>query len=87
MAGAAGAAGASGAVAIVVGDDGPGIPEDLAPHVFDRFTKSSASRGSGLGLAIAQAIVVAHGGSIRLLAVGGHGSPTGTRIEVRLPLA
>jgi two-component system, OmpR family, sensor histidine kinase BaeS len=71
-----------GAVAIVVGDDGPGIPEDLAPHVFDRFTKSSASRGSGLGLAIAQAIVTAHGGSIRLLPNGG----TGTRIEITLPL-
>jgi two-component system, OmpR family, sensor histidine kinase BaeS len=80
-----------GAIAIVVGDDGPGIPEDLAPHVFDRFTKSAASRGSGLGLAIAQAIVAAHGGSIRLLANDGPGAgtnpDTGTRIEVRLPLA
>ena len=74
------------AVAIVVGDDGPGIPPDLAPHVFDRFTKSSASRGSGLGLAIAQAIVAAHGGSIRLVpnADADTGSGTGTRIEVRL---
>jgi two-component system, OmpR family, sensor histidine kinase BaeS len=70
-----------GAIAIVVGDDGPGIPVDLAPHVFDRFTKSSASRGSGLGLAIAQAIVVAHGGYIRLLP-----SATGTRLEIMLPL-
>jgi two-component system sensor histidine kinase BaeS len=71
------------AVAIVVGDDGPGIPPDLAPQVFDRFTKSSTSRGSGLGLAIARAIVDAHGGTIRL----DTGAPTGTRIEVRLPVA
>jgi two-component system, OmpR family, sensor histidine kinase BaeS len=79
---------APGGVAIVVGDDGPGIPEDLAPHVFDRFTKSSASRGSGLGLAIAQAIVAAHGGSIRLLPSGesATGSGAGTRIEITLPL-
>jgi signal transduction histidine kinase len=70
------------AVSITVSDDGPGIPPDLAPHVFDRFTKSAASRGSGLGLAIARAIVEAHGGSIRLLANTG----TGARIEVRLPL-
>ena len=63
-------------------DDGPGIPAELAPHVFDRFTKSAASRGSGLGLAIARAIVEAHGGSIRLLPNGG----TGTRIEITLPV-
>ena len=75
------------AVSIVVSDDGPGIPADLAPHVFDRFTKSAASRGSGLGLAIARAIVEAHGGSIRLLTNEGTGEGTGTRIEVRLPLA
>ena len=83
------AAAASG-IAIVVGDDGPGIPEDLAPHVFDRFTKSSASRGSGLGLAIAQAIVAAHGGSIRLLpnsvSRAGTGLRIGTQIEITLPV-
>jgi two-component system sensor histidine kinase BaeS len=82
----AAAADSPGTVAIVVVDDGPGIPEDLAPHVFDRFTKSAASRGSGLGLAIAQAIVLAHGGSIRLLPNGESGSRTGTQIEITLPV-
>jgi signal transduction histidine kinase len=50
-------------------DEGPGIPEDALPHVFDRFFRAQPSRdrtsgGSGLGLAIVAAIVRAHGGTI-----------------------
>ena len=59
-----GARHADGRLSIEVADDGPGIPPDLLPHVFERFAKSTESRGSGLGLAIARAIVAAHGGSI-----------------------
>ena len=51
-------------IALEVVDDGPGIPAELLPTVFDRFAKSSDSRGSGLGLAIARAIVESHGGRI-----------------------
>src|SRR5262245_58795138 len=51
-------------VELEVADDGPGIPADLLPTVFDRFAKAPESRGSGLGLAIARAIVEAHGGRI-----------------------
>jgi two-component system, OmpR family, sensor histidine kinase KdpD len=61
-------------VAIRVADDGPGIPPEERERVFEAFyrgpgagTRGDAGRsGSGLGLAIAHAIVVAHGGRIRV---------------------
>ncbi|MFJ9406194.1 ATP-binding protein [Streptomyces sp. NPDC101393] len=57
-----------GELLIRVRDHGPGIPEKVLPHVFDRFYKASQSRpqsqGSGLGLSIALENAHIHGGEI-----------------------
>jgi signal transduction histidine kinase len=72
-------------VTITVADDGPGIPSELLPNVFERFAKSPASRGSGLGLAIARAIVEAHGGTISARSTEAPDAGHGTAITITLP--
>ncbi len=59
---------------VAVSDDGPGIPPEDLPHVFDRYWKSRSRAGSGLGLAIASGVVDAHGGKIRVESRVGEGS-------------
>ncbi|MEU4168060.1 HAMP domain-containing sensor histidine kinase [Streptomyces sp. NPDC026665] len=59
-----------------VQDDGPGIPPDLLPRVFERFargdtSRSRASGSTGLGLAIVQAVAAAHGGAVTVDSVPG----------------
>jgi len=68
-------------VQLKVADDGEGIPPDLLPRVFDRFTRAPGSPGSGLGLAIAREVVQAHGGVIDLTSEVGKG----TTVRVELP--
>jgi len=80
-----------------VSDNGPGIPHENLPNLFDRFYQVDEARsknenlkasiesssGSGLGLAIAQAIVQAHHGIIEVVSQLGQG----TTFTVWLPLA
>jgi signal transduction histidine kinase len=68
---------------VEVGDDGPGIPEEVRSRIFDAFfTTKPAGSGSGLGLDNVRRILVErHGGSIDVTA-----SPAGTIFIARLPL-
>ncbi len=68
-----------GGVKVSVVDQGPGIPPEHLPHLFDRFYRvdrgrARASGGNGLGLAIVAGIVAAHGG--RYGATSPPGGPT-----------
>jgi signal transduction histidine kinase len=69
-------------VDIEVRDDGPGIPPDVLPHVFEPFfSTKEASRGSGLGLFIVREIVEEHGGCIAAESEPGRY----TAFHIRLP--
>ncbi len=73
-------------VLLIVEDDGPGVPADIAPRIFERFVRGAADRGgsSGLGLSIVRAVAETHGGSVALDAgTSGYGA----RFVVRLPEA
>ncbi|MDQ3305521.1 MAG: ATP-binding protein [Actinomycetota bacterium] len=75
-------------VVLTVSDEGPGIPDDEAARVFERFYRADharphASGGAGLGLSIARWIVDLHGGDIRLQ----ENQSSGCTMVVRLPAA
>ncbi|HEY4997346.1 MAG TPA: HAMP domain-containing sensor histidine kinase, partial [Solirubrobacteraceae bacterium] len=78
-----------GRVELVVEDDGPGVPPELAPTLFERFVRGAGDAGGsfGLGLAIVSAVAVSHGGSVTLEDPTASRGPdvTGARFVVRLP--
>lgn len=53
-------------VEVVVEDEGPGIPEEVAARVFGRFWRGNRQGGTGLGLYIVKGLVEAHGGSVEV---------------------
>jgi len=66
-----------GAVAVMVADNGAGIPEDALARLFERSYKADPARsggGTGLGLAIVKHIVQAHGGEVAVESREGAGS-------------
>jgi signal transduction histidine kinase len=77
---------ADGKAALVVEDNGPGVPPELAASLFERFVRGAGDRGGsfGLGLAIVRAVAESHGGSVRLEQPD---EGSGARFVVQLPLA
>lgn len=70
---------------LTVCDQGPGVPVDDLPYIFDRFYRATAARsapGSGLGLAIVHQIVVGHGGTVS----AENAAEGGARIGFSLPV-
>jgi len=69
-----------------VADSGPGIHQDEANAIFERFRRGRSGTagydGTGLGLAIAQAIARAHGGDVRVVSKAGDGA----RFEIVIPV-
>ncbi len=76
-----GSASREGLVVVEVSDAGAGVPEELAPHLFERGVSGAAS--TGVGLALARALVEADGGRLEL----GSARPATFAIYLRVPRA
>ncbi|MCF8160318.1 MAG: sensor histidine kinase N-terminal domain-containing protein [Polaromonas sp.] len=73
--------------ALVIGDSGPGISEELRKRLFQPFSAGQTHSGSGLGLAICLEITHTLGGQIELVNRSPPGQNDGLDTTVRLPLA
>ena len=76
-----------GAVQLTIEDEGPGIPPDALPHIFDKFYRAKASdsriAGTGLGLAVARGFVESFGGK---LAAANRSDRSGAALTLTLPV-
>ncbi len=69
-------------VSVTIADDGPGIPAEVLPRIWDPFfTTKDVGEGTGLGLSIVHELVERHGGTIEVTTELG----AGTKFTVRLP--
>jgi signal transduction histidine kinase len=69
-------------ISVTVEDDGPGIPPDVLPDIFEAFVSSRLdAKGTGLGLTVAEGIVHQHGGTI----AAANRAEGGACLEVTLP--
>ncbi|WP_370656784.1 ATP-binding protein [Streptomyces sp. NBS 14/10] len=66
-----------------VADEGPGMGQQDAERIFDRFFRTGGAEGSGLGMAVVRAAVDAHGGTVRVTTAPG----VGLTVVVALPSA
>jgi len=55
-----------GSAELVIEDNGPGFPPEIASRAFERYVKGNQSPGHGLGLAFVDAVVKAHGGAVQI---------------------
>lgn len=70
-------------ITVRIADNGPGIPKDVMPRVFDPFfTTRAVGSGSGLGLTVARDIILAHSGSLSVL----NPIEGGTTVMIELPV-
>jgi signal transduction histidine kinase len=71
---------------MIVEDNGPGVTDDVLPHLFEPFYRSDTARpregGPGLGLTATASIVALHKGTV----VASRGIQRGLRVKVTLPL-
>ncbi len=74
-------------VEVSILDNGPGIPPEQLPYLFERFYQTTSVRsGFGLGLAIAREIVIAHGGTIEARSEPGEGAEFVIRLPTHPPV-
>ncbi len=67
-------------VRITVTDNGPGVPQRARERLFQAFQSTARKGGTGLGLAIAHELIIAHGGTLRLL-----DATSGASFEIVIP--
>jgi signal transduction histidine kinase len=76
----------NGRAIIEVADNGPGIPADVLPTVFEAFVTTKSTGGTGLGLAVARSIIEEHGGTIDAANSVGGGAVFRVTLPARKPV-